>query len=241
MNLAAEKIANIAGLPVTNSFFSALLVSMLLVIAGYIFSRNVKEVPGKFQNLVEFVIEFLFNTAKETVGDEERTKEFFPLIATFFLFILFCNWAGLLPIFNTIGFFSSFTGEKFTPLLRPINSDLNATLSLALISAIATQYYAIKHVGIMAHLKRYFSINPLNLFIGLLELLSEFTKIISLSFRLFGNIIAGDMVISTFTSFIGILVPLPFMGLEVIVGIVQAAVFAMLSLAFTSILTQKLH
>jgi F-type H+-transporting ATPase subunit a len=238
VDITAQTIGHVAGVPVTNSFLATLCISFLLVIVAYIFSRNVKEVPGKFQNLIEYIVEFLYNTTNMVVENESRTKKFFPLIATFFLFILFCNWAGLLPIFGTMGFGS---GNTFVPLFRPMSADLNATVVLAIISAIATQYFAIKYMGLGTHLKRYFSLNPLNLYIGLLELLSEFTKVISLSFRLYGNILAGDIVIATFTSFIGFLVPLPFMGLEIVVGFVQAAVFAMLSLAFTNVITQKLH
>jgi F-type H+-transporting ATPase subunit a len=243
LELAAEKIAYIGGIPITNSIFASLLVSLFLVIIAIIFSRKVNLYPSKFQNFIEFIVEFLYNTAYESVGDKKRTNAFFPIVATFFIFILACNWVGLLPIFNTIGFYQDFAGHatKLVPLFRPINSDLNITGSLALISAIATQYFAIKFVGIKHHLAHYFSINPINLFVGLLELVSEFTKIISLSFRLYGNIIAGDVVIGTFTTMTGFLVPLPFMGLEIVVGFVQAAVFAMLTLAFTNVLSQKLH
>lgn len=243
LELAAEKIFIIGGIPITNSIFASILVSLILITTAYIFSRKVSLYPSKFQNFIESIIEFLYNTALEMVGSKKRTKAFFPIIATFFLFILFSNWMGLLPIFNYIGFYGDFVGNnaKFVPLLRPINSDLNITVSLALISAIATQYFAIRFVGIKHHLAHYFSINPINLFVGLLELVSEFTKVISLSFRLYGNIIAGDVVIGTFTSMTGFLVPLPFMGLEIIVGFVQAAVFGMLTLAFTNVLSQKIH
>ncbi len=243
LEITADKIAYIGNIPITNTFLATLIASLFLIITGYVFSRKVSLIPGKFQNIIEFIIEFMFNTAQETVGEDRKTRDFFPLIATFFLFILISNWFGLLPIFNTVGFFDSFTHGKgvFTPLLKPVNSDLNITLALAIISTVATQYYAIKYVGIVEHLKRYFSLNPINLFVGILELVSEFTKVISLSFRLYGNILAGDIVILTFSSLVGLLLPLPFMGLEIVVGFVQAAVFAMLTLAFTSILTQKLH
>jgi len=240
MDLQAEKIAYIFGLPITNSFLSGLIVSVFLVVIAYIFSRNVKLVPGKFQNFIEALIEFMYNTAKETVGDEAKARKFFPLVATFFLFIIFSNWFGLLPFVGSIGFFDSFSGGAihFTPLLRPFNTDLNATLALGIISAVATQYFAIKYLGILKHLNHYFSLNPLKLFVGILELVGEVTKVVSLSLRLYGNIIAGDSVISTFTALAGPIAALPFMGLEVIVGFVQAAVFSMLTLAFMSVLTQ---
>lgn len=230
----AETIGHLGFFNITNSYLTSIVISLILVITAFIFSRNLKLIPGKFQNIIEYIIEFMFNTARETVGDEKRSIEFFPLVATFFLYILIANWFGLLPFVGNINIHN-------IPLFRPVNTDLNSTVSLAIISAIATQYFAIKHMGLKKHLLRYFSFNPINQFVGILEIVSEFTKIISLSFRLYGNIFAGDMVISTFTSFIGFLLPLPFIGLEVVVGFVQAAVFAMLTLAFTSILTQELH
>lgn len=236
--IAAEKLVTIHGFPITNSFVATICVSLFLIIIAYLFSRNVKLVPGKFQNCIEFIIEFLYNTANETTGDEGRTRAFFPIIATFFIFILFANWLGLLPIFNTIGWY---TKEGFVAILRPADTDLNMTLAMAIISAVMTQYFAIKYIGLRKHLQHYFSFNPIYLYVGVLELISEFVKVISLSLRLYGNIIAGDIVISTFGALLPVIGPLPFMGLEVVVGFVQAAVFAMLSLAFTNILSQDLH
>lgn len=242
MELKAEIIGHIAGLPITNTFLTTLIVATLLILLSYIYSRKVELIPGTYQNIIEAIIEFLYNTAYTVVGKHSVTRRLFPLIATFFIFILVSNWFGLLPIFHGIGF--TLTNGTFVPLLRPINSDLNTTGALAIISMVATQYYAISYVGIIAHIKRYISLNPIYLFVGLLELVSEFTKIISLSFRLFGNIYAGDIVISSFTNIssifiFSVLLPLPFMGLELVVGFVQAAVFAMLTLAFTNILIQK--
>src|SRR5258708_1400525 len=151
---------------------------------------------------------------------------------TFFLFIMVGNLLGLLPGFGTITHHS-------VPLLRSINSDLNTTLALALISAVTTHIFAIKYVGLKNYLKRWVSLNPIFLFVGLLEIVGEFTKIISLSFRLFGNIFAGEVVLSTISQIFAFIVPLPFYFLEIIVGFVQAAVFMMLTLVFMVLLTEK--
>src|SRR3989338_4986441 len=139
---------------------------------------------------------------------------------------------GLLPGFATITY-------QDQPLFRGVNSDLNMTLSLAIISAVLTHLFAIKYIGIKDYLKRWVSLNPIFLFVGLLEIVSEFTKIISLSFRLFGNIFAGEIVLSTMAAIFAFVLPLPFYFLETIVGFVQAAVFMMLTLVFMSLLSEK--
>ena len=115
------------------------------------------------------------------------------------------------------------------------------TLSLALISVVVTHYYSVTALGIVDYLKRYFSFNPANLFVGLMEIISEITKILSLSFRLFGNIFAGETLLVTISSIAAFILPLPFMLLEIIVGFVQAAIFMMLTLVFMTILTEKAH
>ena len=154
--------------------------------------------------------------------------------AGFFLFILLANWSGLIPGFGTIGFWRN---GDFVPLLRAATSDLNLTLGLAAISIIATHALSIRTVGIKNYLSRYFSFNPINLFVGILEIISVFTSLVSLSFRLFGNIYAGEVVVTTISTIFAFLVPLPFLALEIIVGIVQALVFSMLTMVNMSMLT----
>ncbi len=165
---------------------------------------------------------------------KSKAKVFFPFVFTFFLFIIMANWVGLIPGMGTI----TFRGQ---PLFRSMSSDLNMTLSLALVSAVATHFFAIKYLGLGAYLKRWVSLEmfPVFLFVGILEIVSEFTKIISLSFRLFGNIFAGEVVLSTIAGIFAFVLPLPFYGLEIVVGFVQAAVFMMLTLVFMVLLTEK--
>jgi len=138
------------------------------------------------------------------------------------------------------GLVRAFNGqETIVPLFRSINSDLNSTLALALISVGVTHYFSVTTLGLVGYLKRYLSLNPIYLFVGFLEIISEFTKIISLSFRLFGNIFAGETLLTTVSSLFAFVIPLPFMFLELLVGFVQATVFMMLTLVFMIILTEK--
>ena len=157
---------------------------------------------------------------------------------SFFLFILIANWTGLIPGFSTVGFYH---GKEITPLFRPATSDFNVTFGLAIISALATHMLSLKTIGIKKYIGRYFSLNPINLYVGILELVGEFTKVISLSFRLFGNIFAGEVVLATVGTLFAFVFPLPFMLLEVIVGLVQALVFSMLTMAFMAVLTTPHH
>ena len=228
--LAPEVIGQIGFLPVTNTMLVSWIVSLALVILSLIATFRVKAVPTGLQNVFEFVIEYSYNLTEEIA--HSKAKTFFPWVMTFFLFIITANWIGLLPGFSTIFY-------KGEPLLRSVNSDLNITLALALTSAFMTHFFAIRFLGVVDYLKKFFTVNPIFLFVGLLELVGEVTKIISLSFRLFGNIFAGEVVLSTVAGIFAFVVPLPFYFLEIIVGFVQAAVFMMLTLVFMSILSEK--
>lgn len=235
--LAPEIITHIGPLPVTNTMLVTWIVTLVLSLTAIVVGRNIKRIPSGLQNFLEFVIEFAYNLTEDLAGS--RAKTFFPFIMTFFLFIITANWFGLFPGFSTVGFHEMLNGkETFVPFLRSINSDLNTTLALALISVIATHFYSIRFIGIVNYLKRWVSLNPIFLFVGILEFIGEFTKLVSLSFRLFGNIFAGEVVLATVSGIFAFVVPLPFYFLEIVVGFVQAAVFMMLTLVFMVLLSE---
>jgi len=231
-----EVLFHLGSFKITNSLIDTLLIDVVLITLCVIITKNIKIIPGIFQNSVEMVIQ-MFYEITESVA-QEKAKKIFPYFMSFFIFILLANWSGLLPGVNSIGFFED---GKLVPILRSATSDLNTTLGLALVSALATHTMSIKTVGLKDYISRYFSFNPMNLFIGFLEIISEMTKIISLSFRLFGNIFAGEVVLITVSSIFAFLFPLPFLFLEVIVGFVQALVFSMLTMSFMAILTTPHH
>lgn len=234
--IAPETIFRLGHVQITNTLLHTLLVDTILIVSIFIFLKKLSIVPSFFQNLIELVIEFFYNLTESVA--QGRSKKIFPYVMTFFVFILLANWSGLLPGVGTIGIFDpSADGKKFVPILRSATSDLNTTLALALVSAVATHWLSIKSIGIKDYLGRFFSLNPINLFIGILEIISEITKVISLSFRLFGNIFAGEVVLLTVSSIFAFIFPLPFLMLEIIVGVVQALVFSMLTMAFMAILT----
>lgn len=239
VSFAAEPIFFVGNFPVTNSLLHTLVVDAIIV-AGIYTLRRITLIPSKFQNAVELVVDGFYGLTQSI--SPKHAKIIFPYFAGFFLFILIANWTSLLPGIGTIGFFHG--KDEFVPLMRGAASDINTTLGLALVSAVSTHVMSIQTLGLKEYISRYFSFNPLYLFIGLLELVGEITKVISLSFRLFGNIFAGEVVISTISSifpFSAFIIPLPFLTLEVIVGLVQALVFSMLTMTFMAILTTSHH
>lgn len=236
VSFAAEPIISLGFFKVTNSFLDTLLVDGLLIGLIITINKRISLIPGMFQNLIEMTVETFYEIT-ESVASERATK-IFPYLMSFFLFILLANWSGLIPGISAVGIKE---GNTLLPFFRPATSDLNTTLGLALVSAVATHIMSIRITGIKDYLSRFISINPLNLYLGILELISEFAKVISLSFRLFGNIFAGEVVLGTVSSIFAFLFPLPFLMLEVIVGFVQALVFAMLTMAFMAVLTTPHH
>ena len=236
ITLSAETLFHIWKFPVTNSLLNTFFVDTVLIIVAVLISKNIKRIPGLFQAGAEMVIE-TFYTMNSDISPKNVTK-IFPYFMTFFIFILFANWSGLIPGVSSFGFFHTVGGKKeLVPLLRNTTSDINTTFALAIVSAIATHMLSIRTLGIKEYLSRYFSLNPIYLFVGLLEIVSEITKIISLSFRLFGNIYAGEVVLATVSGIFAFVAPLPFLLLEVLLGLVQALVFAMLTMVFMAILT----
>nr|MBI5455580.1 F0F1 ATP synthase subunit A [Candidatus Levybacteria bacterium] len=236
VSFAAEPIVRLGFFSVTNAFLDTLLVDAFLIGLIIAVNKNMSKIPGILQNIIEIMTEGFYSLAQSVAG--ERAAKIFPFFTSFFIFILVANWTGLIPGISAVGFYED---HKLIPFFRAATSDFNVTLALALVSAFATHIMSINTIGIKGYLSRYFSLNPIYLFIGFLEITSEITKVISLSFRLFGNIFAGEIVLGTVATIFAFLFPLPFLMLEVVVGLVQALVFSMLTMAFMAILTTPHH
>ncbi|MBI2031126.1 MAG: F0F1 ATP synthase subunit A [Candidatus Levybacteria bacterium] len=235
-SFAAESVVQIGIFKVTNALINALFVDIIIIAICYLVAKNIKLIPGYLQNATELIIHSFYEMTESVA--QEKAKIIFPFFMSFFIFILLSNWTALLPGVTSIGFFKD---HELVPLMRGATSDLNTTLGLALVSIAATHIMSIRAVGVKDYLSRYISLNPINLFIGILEIISEITKVISLSFRLFGNIFAGEIVLFTVSGIFAFLFPIPFLTLEIIVGLVQALVFSMLTMAFMAILTTPHH
>ena len=238
ISIAAEKLFSIGSFPVTNALLIGFLVSVFLVIVTQIAVRQMKLIPRGIQNIFEIIFERLLSFIESVLQDKAQSRKFFPLIATIFLFVLFSNWIGLLPGMGTIGLSHMKEGQAtIIPFLRSTSADLNFTIALSLMVVLTIQFSGIMALGIVKYGKKFF-VSPfhqpyvLGTVMGLLELMSEFAKLLSFSFRLFGNIFAGEILLTVMLHLVPYFIPLPFLFLEVFVGFIQAAVFAMLTLVF---------
>jgi F-type H+-transporting ATPase subunit a len=229
-------VFTVAGIGITNTLLATLVVDAVILLVVFAVRRRLSLVPGKLQGLVEGVLDYLHTTTEQVAGS--RTARIFPWVGIFFIYVALSNLIGLLPGFGTIGFFRD---SGFVPLLQVSTADLNLTLALATVTVVATNVLAIRTLGLGAYLKRFFALNPLLLFVGLLELLQEVTKLITFSFRLFGNISAGEAVLGTMSSLMAFIVPVPFLAFEILVAVIQGLIFALLTLAFMTLLTEPHH
>ena len=300
IQLAAEPVIAdpiLGDFQITNTMVTTWIAIVLLGLASWRVSRRVEDVPGRFQNFIEVILEFFLNVA-ESVAGRERARRFFPLVMTIFLFIVVSNWMGVLPGFGTIGRFepadevihhleaealadgheldldsvtlSIFEGEEaiallpfgsvgnvttaadmaadvgdgqraglLVPFLRSANTTLNTTLALAIVAMVMVHWWGLRTLGVFGHLGKYinFREGPIGVFVGLLEGISEIARVISFTFRLFGNIFAGEVLLIAMAFLVPLVGLIPFLGLELFVGLIQAFIFAMLILVFAATAT----
>jgi len=251
---SAVELARPLGLPITNSMIVTWIVAVGLIVFAQMATRRMKEIPEGAQNFWEWLVESLHNFLEGIIGPRlvRRTFSFF---ATIFIFILFTNWVGLIPGVGTIGWgHQSDHGFKVDhPLFRGANADLNLTLAMALVFFVCWVVWALQEIGPVGFAKELFApkgdstglLKVLMIFIffavGCLEIISILFRPVSLSFRLYGNIFAGENMLeamSTIIPALNWLLPVPFYFLELLVGIVQALVFMLLTAVFTMLICQ---
>ena len=262
IQIQPEVIFNIFGFPITNTLIGTWISIIALLLVFFFGTRRRDLIPAGMQNAVEWIVEYLLNLT-ESVSGKVKAKRFFPLVATFFIFILFCNLLDVIPGVDTIGwvnlealraahlsppttfFLLGQYSDKLTPWIRAGTSDLNLTLALALVSVIVTQVLGFYTLGAKQQLSKYFNFKalrhgfqgPIEFFVGLIELVTEISRILSFSFRLFGNIFAGSAVLAVFAWLLPFVSDAIFIPLELFVGFVQALIFALLTLVFLEIAT----
>ena len=255
--LFAEPIFHIGKFTVTNSLINSWVTVFILVIIFILVGKKIKKIPRGLQNIFEFILDEALKLADSITGSRKRSEKFLPISLALFLFILVNNWLGLLPGIGTIGFIEAEGVHKvFVPLFRGGTADLNTTLALALFAVVASHVVGAITVGLWDHFNKFVNIksflaipgkikkdvtivlvNPIKAFVGIVEIIGEFAKVASLSFRLFGNIFAGEVLLASMMALFAFILPLPFMFLEIIVGLIQALIFAMLTLVFMTIAT----
>ncbi|MBI5152598.1 F0F1 ATP synthase subunit A [Candidatus Peregrinibacteria bacterium] len=237
--IASETITHIGSFELRNTMLTAWLVIVLILIGSLLYYRKSKKlVPSGWQNLVEMFVGGIADFFESVTGDAKQAKRFMPICATIFIYVLIANVLGVFPGFGTIGIWEEHAGHTIlVPFFRSANSDVNMTLGIACISVIMSQVYGALALG-FSYAGKFFVNplrNPLGTFVGILELVSEFAKVISFTFRLFGNIFAGEMLLVTMAFLLPFIAPLPFYALELFVAFVQALVFSMLTLVFFKI------
>jgi len=250
--LFAEPIFKIGNFIVTNSLLSSSLAVFLLVWFFYLVGKKINTIPGKLQNFFEIILDGALGFADSITGDRKKSEKFLPVVLTLFFFILTNNWLGILPFVGTFGFVETHEGlSLFVPFFRGGTADLNTNLALALFAVFFTHFVGVMSVGMWTHFNKFFNIagilsiprqmkkdkmailvSPIKAFVGLIEVVGEVAKTASLSLRLFGNIFAGEVLLASMISISAFLVPLPFIFLEILVGLVQASVFSILTLVF---------
>ena len=254
--LPAEEVFQLFGFPIRNSVIAAWLTIIVLVGLSYLVTHRMKLIPRRLQMAFEFLVGWVYNLCLSVAG-EERGRRFFPVVSTIFLFVAFNAWLALLPGFGSI---TVHTAHGEVHLLRAANTDINMPLALALVSFFFVEYFGLRTLGIR-YLGKFVNVGQffgslgqiargkvraglsglitglINIFVGFLEALSELVRIVSFTFRLFGNMTAGEILMLVAAFLVPWLFALPFYGLELLVGFVQALIFAGLTLVFLTLAT----
>jgi len=247
ITLFAEPIFHIGNFPITNSLLTSWVAVFFIILLSLVIRKKTTKIPSIFQSIVETVVEGALNMMDLVTNDRHKSRKVFPVVFTIFVFILVNNWLGLIPGIGSV----SFNGQH---LLRGGTADLNTTLALGLFAVIAANIFGVMSVGFWEYFNKFINIkalleipkkirkeptiilvNPITFFVGLIEIISEIAKIASLSFRLFGNVFAGEVLLASIAAILAWGLPLPFMFLEVIVGLIQALIFAILTLVYFTI------
>jgi len=235
--LAAQKLGDFFGIPITNTIVTTWLIVGVLVVLSIMLRKRIVLIPGRFQTLLEMVFEFVHGYIAETLGSKRLADRFFPLLTTIFIFVLCLNWFEFLPGVESI----TYHGE---PLFRGVNTDLTTPLVLAIISFLVIEVTGIMTIGVWKYGSKFIQNplkSPIGFAIGLIELIGEMVRVVSLSFRLFGNILAGSVIIAVAIYFAPYGAPGILLLFEVFIGFLQAAIFSLLTLFFIKLAIEEPH
>jgi len=233
--LSAGQLGTFLGLPITNTLITSWIVVLVLSAVALLMRRKLALVPSRFQTLLEWAIEGVYDYVAEVLESRTLARRFFPLLMTIFLFVFVANMMEFIPGIGSITF-------DHIPLLRSVNTDLNAPLALALISFFVIEFTGILTLGFLKYGSKFITLrSPVDFMVGIVELIGELVRVISLSFRLFGNILAGEIIIAVAIFFVPFLLPVPLMLFEVFIGFLQAVIFALLTLFFIKLAIAEPH
>lgn len=261
--LAAENLTYVFGFPITNSYVTSTLTVVGFIIFGWLIKQAVHTYSGSapkgLLNFFEAILEFLLDFMDRVTRNRQKSVRFLPIVGALFFFILVSNWIGLLPGIGSIGIWQIHHGAlELIPIFRPANTDLNMTLAMAIFVVVFSHIFGVITIGFLKYANKFIKLGDIykavksgsptgilvaiiEFFVGLIEIFSEVAKMASLSLRLFGNVFAGEVLLTVLASLIAYFVPLPFIALELLVGVIQATVFSMLALVYLSIATTEVH
>ncbi len=254
ITLYAEPIFHYGNFTITNSLFTSWIVVIILIIVSLIIRHTLREVPGKIQNIFEIIVEGALDLCDQVTGNRALSVKIFPIAISAFFFILINNWLGLLPLGGLGLLEHGEEGLAFIPFLRGGTADINTTIALAVMTVIGANIFGVFSVGAWKSFNKYVNLKalggiftkirkeptiiivaPITFFVGLIEIIGEFAKVASLSFRLFGNVFAGEVLLASMAALVAYVIPIPFLFLEILVGVIQALIFSMLLVVYFTI------
>jgi F-type H+-transporting ATPase subunit a len=256
VELPSEPVFHVGHFSVTNTLLASWLTIIVLVVLSLVLTRKMKLIPGKRQAMAEAIVEGLLNFV-ESVAGKKHARMLFPGVATIFIYVISNAYLALFPFFGSIGIIEH--DGKFSPLFRSANTDVNVPLSIALMSFMFVETWGMRAIGASHYLREFINVRqflqglkelftgkiktgPMNivfgfisLFVGVLEIFSHLTRMLSFTFRLFGNMTAGEILILVSCFLIPLVFTIPFYGLEMLIGMIQALIFSGLTLVFGTI------
>jgi F-type H+-transporting ATPase subunit a len=257
VTLYAEPISHVGSLPITNSLLTSWITVLIIVALAISVRLKLRQIPKGIQNIFEIIIEGALSLCDQITGNRKISTKVFPLVFSIFLFILINNWLGILP-FGGFGLIEkSHEGSAFIPFIRSGTADINTTIALAIMAVVLSNLFGVLTIGAWKAFNKYVNIAalgsiftkvrkdptilvvaPVTFFVGVLELMGEFAKVASLSFRLFGNVFAGEVLLMSMSAILAYILPIPFLFLEIFVGLIQAFIFSILVLVYFTIASQ---
>ncbi|MAZ30289.1 ATP synthase F0 subunit A [bacterium] len=239
VKLSPYVVGHIGSLPITATLLTTWLAMVILVLGAFVLQRRLQAVPGKGQSVAELVVGGAYTYVADTLESKDLARKYFPVLMTIFLFLLVMNWVGLLPGVTSIGYYDH---EHLIPFLYPPATDLNIALAFALVAMFVIEFAGIAALGALKYGGKFINFSsPLAFVVGLIELISELGRLVSFSFRLFGNIFAGKTLLTVAIFFVPLLLPIPILFYELFVGFIQAGVFAFLTLIFIKLAVAEPH
>jgi F-type H+-transporting ATPase subunit a len=254
ITLFAEPIFHFDSFTITNALLTSWFVIAIIIVLSLVLRSKLRVIPGKLQNIFEIIVDGALDLCDQVTNSRALSVRIFPIAISVFFFILINNWLGILPLGGFGIIEKSGEGMTFIPFLRGGTADINTTIALAVMAVLGANIFGIFSIGLWKTFNKYVNLKvlggiftkirheptiiivaPITFFVGLIEIVGEFAKVASLSFRLFGNIFAGEVLLVSIAALVAYVIPIPFLFLELLVGVIQALIFSILLVVYFTI------